>query len=316
MVDSSIAVLLSVFNGQKYLEQQIDSIINQNFDKFRLYVRDDSSSDDSEEIIKKYLNKYPNKIIVVNNFKKENLGVRDSFELLMHNVKSEDYIAFCDQDDIWCPDKLKILLNEIQRIEVKVSLNMPILVFSDMQIVNEKLDSISTSFYKKLNGFDSKKINNGLYQGCVSGCLMLFNKKARDIYFTQNRLFLHDYNLFLATLINGVVGYVDMPLVKHRIHRNNFYGLSSTPSLKADFFDFFKFIFNNKKYRMIKLKNYFDFVDVFINEDNKLKSLKRELFNQQEVDMLTYFKRKKWYKDHFLPFYFGYLRGLIYILLI
>ena len=316
MVNSSIAILLSVFNGEEFLEQQIDSIINQDFDKFRLYIRDDSSSDDSLKIIKKYLNKYPKKIKLVNNFEKENIGVRDSFELLMQNVKSEAYFAFCDQDDIWCPDKLKILLNEIQSIEVKVSLNTPILVFSDMQIVSEKLDPFKSSFYKKLNGFDSKKLDNGLYQGCISGCLMLFNKKARDIYFAQNRLFLHDYNLFLSTFINGVIGYVDIPLVKHRIHRNNFFGLSSTPPLKADFLDFFKFIFNNKKYRMLKLKNYFDFVDVFINEDNKLKSFKRELFNQQEVDMLPYLKRKKWYIDHFLPFYFGYLRGLIYVVLI
>ncbi|MEY3499335.1 MAG: hypothetical protein RL308_1004 [Bacteroidota bacterium] len=259
-----ISILLSSYNGEKNICEQIDSLLNQSINDVKIFIRDDGSADNTKILLQKYFLKFPDKIILIDFEDNKNIGIQKSFERLMDASKEETYFAFCDQDDIWEPNKLEILLEKIKLIENENGSNTPALVFSDMEIVNTNVEVINKFFYKKNISF-RRKINKGLFQGYVSGCLMLFNNAARNAYFYQDRNSLHDYNLFISTIIHGKTSFCPKALIKHRIHQNNYYGLSNVQPLRIEFMDLMKFLFKSREYRQIKLQSYFEFVAVFVS---------------------------------------------------
>ena len=109
-----ITILLSTYNGEKYLKEQLDSILNQTYDDWFLLIRDDYSQDNTENIIDAYIKDHPNKIKKIKSY--ENIGVVKSFEELLKTCSSE-YISFCDQDDIWLPTKLEESMEKMDELE-------------------------------------------------------------------------------------------------------------------------------------------------------------------------------------------------------
>ena len=235
----------------------------------------------------------------------------------MKNAFGFDYFAFCDQDDVWHPNKIDLLISEIKKIEDEIIQDFPVLIFSDMEIVDENLKFLNKTFYNNTIGFKQSKIKNGLFQGYISGCLMLFNLKAKEVYFkTEKSKLLHDYNLYMAVHIYGKVSYFPKQLIMHRIHASNFFGISSPSPWKIEVLDLIKFIFDNESYRKIKLADYFSFIEEVADDIDYIIRSNKELYNIMQVTSLSYFKRKKWYIKHFLPFKLGFIRGLIHIILI
>lgn len=100
-----VDILLASYNGINYIQKQIDSIINQTYQDFLLWIRDDGSTDGTQEVLRKYEENYPGKIHVVED-KKGNLGVRKNFNELLR-YSGQDYCMFCDQDDVWLPEKVE-----------------------------------------------------------------------------------------------------------------------------------------------------------------------------------------------------------------
>ncbi|WP_158513231.1 glycosyltransferase [Shigella sp. FC2383] len=98
-----IDILLPVFNGSKYLRQQLDSLLNQSYKNIRVIIRDDLSSDDSRNLIKNYAENTDGKIVYIDSDK--NLGSSLSFHELLKQ-STADYVMFCDQDDVWLPNKV------------------------------------------------------------------------------------------------------------------------------------------------------------------------------------------------------------------
>ena len=139
---NKVCVLLSTYNGEKFLEKQLNSLFSQTYKNFDLLIRDDGSNDNTINILEKYK---------INYLKGKNIGVIKSFfkllEIALH--KEYEYFLFCDQDDIWELDKIEKQLFFISSKNQK----LPILVHSDMQIIDEKDKIISESFFKfsKLN---------------------------------------------------------------------------------------------------------------------------------------------------------------------
>ena len=127
-----IDILLSTYNGEKYLTQLLDSILNQDYKEWRLIIRDDASCDSTKKIIDIYQRLHPNNIIIIPNNTNTNIGVIKSFELLLSQSSSK-YIMFCDQDDIWLPNKISESIKTIKYIEQKQTQQTPILVHSDLQ---------------------------------------------------------------------------------------------------------------------------------------------------------------------------------------
>ena len=136
-----IDILLSTYNGKRFLEKQLDSILAQTYTEWRLLIRDDTSSDSTRAILEKYQQLNPQKIILFPNNINKNIGVIKSFENLLE-CSNKEYIMFCDQDDIWLPNKIEVTLNTMKDLEAKHSTQTPIAVHSDLTLIDENENEI------------------------------------------------------------------------------------------------------------------------------------------------------------------------------
>jgi len=135
-----VSILLSTYNGAKHLKEQLDSLYSQTYSDIEIIARDDGSSDNTIEILKSYDVKFL--------MTKENLGAKGSFaELLSYAVAYSDceYFMFCDQDDVWESDKVEKTFAKMQELEQEFG-NIPLLVHTDLGVVDERLHSINSSF--------------------------------------------------------------------------------------------------------------------------------------------------------------------------
>lgn len=217
-----IDILLPTYNGEKYLRQLIESIINQTFTDWRLIIRDDGSKDDTVSIVKEYVAAYGDKILLMED-QLGNLGTSCSNDLLMHLTDSP-YFMFCDQDDIWEPNKIEVCLNEMRSIE-REHPNVPILVCSDACCVDENNNLICESFFKSQKFIDT---TDSLYKmlalNIVQGSTALMNDRVRSVVSRIPRDYLHD--AWVASIVKyyGVVSYIHKPLLQYRQHENNVLG--------------------------------------------------------------------------------------------
>ena len=141
-MNKKIAILLSTYNGEKYLKEQLNSLINQTYCGIEIIARDDGNSDTSLEILKSY------NIKLIEN--KQNLEAKESFlELLKCARENSDakYFMFCDQDDVWESDKVEKTLSKIQEMEKEYG-KIPLLVHSDLEVVDEDLNVLATSMWQ------------------------------------------------------------------------------------------------------------------------------------------------------------------------
>lgn len=184
----NVAVLLSTYNGEKYLEEQIDSIRNQSYENWKLYIRDDGSSDTTINIIEKYC-KVDDRIIFLDS-NRNNLGVIDSFLFLLTEVTA-DYYMFCDQDDIWLENKIKntlFCMKEKEKEEKK-----PYVIYTDLRVVDANLNIIAPSIfeYRKLfkapRNYMSIFIRNSAY-----GCTIMFNNQLKNLVVKSDNIIMHD----------------------------------------------------------------------------------------------------------------------------
>ena len=126
-----IYILLATYNGEKYFSEQIESLLSQTYQDWKLWIHDDGSKDNTVKIIKDYANKYPEKIV----FLDDDIscgGAKENFTYVLNNIdKNFDYIMFCDQDDLWLPNRIELFLNEV-KIQEKNNPNLPLVSFSDL----------------------------------------------------------------------------------------------------------------------------------------------------------------------------------------
>lgn len=133
-----IHILLSTYNGEKYLIPQLDSIFSQTYHNFNLFIRDDGSSDNTLDILHTYIQKHPeyaDQIVLLPNPASSNIGYMNSFWTLLKECSGADYYSFCDQDDVWMPDKLQKAIEFLNKEED----SLPLLYFSNYYYCNENL---------------------------------------------------------------------------------------------------------------------------------------------------------------------------------
>lgn len=303
---SPVAILLSTYNGELFLEEQIDSILAQTFSDFVLYIRDDGSTDSTKEIIRRYLETNPRVRLLDD--EQGNIGVRKSFELLLELVEAPYYL-FADQDDIWYSTKLEELYAFMIRKETH---NEPTLVFSNMEIHNET-QQVSYDFFQRYK-VTQEKLDQGLFRGTISGCLMMFNHscKAKWKEIEHGEELLHDGQVFFTTYLYGRIYLFPKKLINHRIHSNNVLGDPLGGERKFILLkDFAKFVFKSEAYRDIILSSYFNYRNAIAVKLDKGLIQKKELYARDEISQLGYFRRKSWYVKHFNIFLDGYLNGFI-----
>lgn len=219
--DKTVAILLATYNGEKYIEQQLLSIINQTYTNLHIYISDDASIDNTVTIVKKYADLYPNKISL--NINKDNIGYIANFNLLI-SLCQEDYIAFSDQDDIWETNKIEIELNTLLKQE-SLHKDKCIMVHSDLSCINENNQEIYQSFFKhKHYHFSNKKSIGAIIGYCgIMGNTMLFNKKLKELVGELPKdIDFHDYFISIINECFGKRVTIKKPLVKYRIHGDNY----------------------------------------------------------------------------------------------
>ena len=211
---NKIQVLLSSYNGEKYIEEQIKSILKQEGDiQVSILIRDDGSTDNTIKILEKLINENNN----IEIYKGENIGPARSFMDLLYKSGDYDYYAFADQDDVWMPNKLISAVNKLKGMEER-----PSLYISALEIVDEKLNTIEI---KKVSGnllFEGQMIKN-----LATGCTQVFNKKLCDIIKQYNPTYLIMHDSWITRVCYAIGGNVivdDNAYIKYRQHSNNVLG--------------------------------------------------------------------------------------------
>lgn len=213
-----IAILMSTYNGEKYLTEQIKSLKAQTLKNWDLYIRDDGSTDKTLEIISNQVES-DQRIHYVSDSEKRLRPMRSFFKLL--NEISADYYFFCDQDDFWLPNKLELMMTEIGDKDNHI----PQLLYCGLRCVDQNLKPLVNDFENlpgKING-KSRFIGNDM-----PGCVMLLNKNLRDliINYTKNyeNIIMHDWWIALVAEAFGNVSFLDKKLILYRQHGDNSIG--------------------------------------------------------------------------------------------
>jgi glycosyltransferase involved in cell wall biosynthesis len=120
---STVAIVMTTYNGEKYVEEQIKSILASAYQDFELYIFDDGSSDATISILERYDESYQGKVHMIRN--EMNYGVTMNFIQALSKMTT-DYIMFCDQDDVWLPNKISITLKRMRHMEGQMSKDSPI----------------------------------------------------------------------------------------------------------------------------------------------------------------------------------------------
>ena len=208
-----IVVLMSTYNGEKYIRQQIESILNQNTEaEVTIVARDDGSSDETLRILDEYHIKY---------YTGDNLGPARSFFELIRATKGYDYYAFADQDDYWHEDKLQ---KSVEAISAEVC---PAIVYSNPELVDEDLKGLGRQVYKKAPSTNYETV---VAAGNMIGCTMLFNEalaeKVRKRQLPE-KIRMHDFYLAaVCASIGGKVIFDNHSYMDYRQHSNNTEGVS------------------------------------------------------------------------------------------
>ncbi len=234
--DTHVLVLLSTFNGENYLREQLDSILQQDGVHVHLIVRDDGSTDGSCDILKEYAGKYPNIIWET----KENVGFVKSFSVLVEKALSYpipvDYYAFSDQDDIWMPNKLKTACRHLELLNQDIPL-----LFSSNSLFIDDNKNVLGSFHKETPHYTKQNV---MIYPTEQGCSMVFNQKAIKLYNDNPpKNAWHDRWMCLICNFMGEMSYCQTPLFYYRIHGGNMIGKKQ--NLKDRIIDDVKFLFTS-----------------------------------------------------------------------
>ena len=217
---SRVAVLLSTYNGERFLKEQLDSILNQSGVEVELFVRDDGSKDSTLATLATYVEKYNN----VHTFIEENVGVGNSFMNLLYAVGGDyDYYSFADQDDIWEENKLSEAVSMLAQSD-------KVLYASNQECVDKDGNSLGLRY-----GKDSKIHLDPiaiLEKNTLAGCTMVLKRDLYEIITDKNRRpseellrnRIHDVWLAMTASINGGIIYDERSFIKYRQHENNVVG--------------------------------------------------------------------------------------------
>lgn len=251
-MNQRVIVLLASYNGEKYIREQIESILNQTYNNICLYISDDNSTDLTRTIIDEYIQQYDNIYLI----SREYGGcARKNFQnLIQFALKhtSSKYVMFSDQDDIWLPDKIETEMKYMKEIEDRRDSSFPVLIYSNYyDFYNENVEKTNIVYNKA----PENKFSRIVLQNWLMGCTMLLNRslleRCAEIPEEADN---HDAWIAMIGSLIGEIGYIHTPTLLHRIHSNNVTQQVNTKNINNRIKRIVKRVAKRKDYRK-KMEN-------------------------------------------------------------
>lgn len=208
MIKPLISIALCTFNGEEFLEEQLESLVNQTYQNLEIIIIDDLSTDRTLQILKGYANKFA----TIKLFQNEvNLGYIKNFEKAI-SLCTGEFIALADQDDIWELHKIDLMFNHIGK---------SYLIYHDSAFIDSHGKLMGKNLSDIVNFYDGDSPNAFLFFNCVSSHALLFNKRLKNYLFPFPHSNLHDAWIAYVALNMGSITYIKDCLVKYRNHSKN-----------------------------------------------------------------------------------------------
>lgn len=262
----TVEILLAAYNGERFLREQLDSLLAQTWGAWHLTVSDDGSSDGTPAILDGYAAQYPDRIRRVRHEGRFG-NARDHFFWLMKECEAS-YMMFCDQDDVWHPDKVEKTMRALLAAEAEAGADVPLLVFTDLTPTDEKLRPIASSLMKmQKQNPTATDYRNILFQNIVTGCTSALNRplaRLAEQCTTPKETIMHDWWLALVAGRFGRMVYIGDSTMFYRQHRENSVGAQAVDTLPYIFYKlshmtvFQKSIEDKKRQAATFLKTYTD----------------------------------------------------------
>lgn len=216
-----VSIALCTYNGARFLEQQLDTLINQTYRNIEIIAVDDCSTDNTYEILAKYASKYPN----IRLYKNEtNVGFVNNFERALDYCKG-DLIALCDQDDLW----------DLRKIELQVAaIGDNVMLYHDSELINEQNESLNAKMTDLFNFYRGDEPEAFLFFNCVSGHSILFKKELLAEVRPFKKDAYHDWWIAYVATNLGTIDYLPQCLVKYRQHDDSDTDLLARKDEKKD----------------------------------------------------------------------------------
>ena len=225
-----VLILLACYNGAVYIPEMVESLIAQDYDNIRIVASDDHSTDETWSVLEKLAHQYPEKMTCYR--PQQRCGsAQKHFMHLLRNFHDAPYVMFCDQDDVWHPDKVSKTLELMQKIE---EAEKPCLVHTDLRVVDQNLQEISPSFCAH-SGLDGKRLalNQLLVQNVVTGCTMMLNRALAELACREAdeaSMMMHDWWIAMLASCCGKVAFLEEATIDYRQHGNNAVGAKDVRS--------------------------------------------------------------------------------------
>lgn len=217
-----VEILLATYNGEKYLREQLESLLKQDYDNWVVIACDDASTDGTYDILQVYRDKYPDKFMIMKNEKGYGNAKKNFISLMKHS--SCNYVMCCDQDDVWLPNKIALTLSEMKKTEES---GIPVLIHTDLKVVDSELHVMSESFFEHSNFRKKFALNEILIQNFVTGCTIMMNRTLVDLMNQIEdceKILMHDWLAAILATANGKVAFVENPTMLYRQHAINSVG--------------------------------------------------------------------------------------------
>lgn len=283
---------MSTYNGEKYLKEQLNSLISQELKLDKILIRDDGSKDSTLDILKYYADNYN----YIEYYQGENKGPAKSFWELINACEDADYYALCDQDDVWFTDKLKVAVDVLKQEGNK---DNPLLYCSKYIMTDENLNPLQADISKLYNFSD---FPHALLYQTAPGCTMVFNDAARKqiVKYDMDREYciIHDSIIHKVVTMFGKMILDETPHIYYRQHSTNEIGMPRTK--KEQFILRMKRFFNgkNKHYRKYTAKSLLNVYETQLDDEKKEllnmvanydtnKDLKRKLMKEEKFKSHT-----------------------------
>ncbi|TCD46517.1 glycosyltransferase family 2 protein [Streptococcus sp. X16XC17] len=213
-----VNIVLSTYNGEQFLAEQIKSIQEQTFTDWNLLIRDDGSTDATHEIIRRFVNE-DDRIRWINEKTVENLGVIKSFYALIKYEEADVYF-FSDQDDIWLSEKIQLALDEADLYLDEE----PLMIYTDLKVVDQDLQVLSESMIRTQSDHANTELVQELTENTVTGGVAMINYALAQLWNETDDILMHDWYLALLATAFGKLVYIDVPTELYRQHDNNVLG--------------------------------------------------------------------------------------------